>query len=101
MSTFCLVRHDMNVLLKFDYASYVVHIPDGYIENVKMLQADFFRWLYSQGENTTDLGRIAGVEYNVQDVLRFLNTMILHDCSEVAYLIPNKCIKKIHARISF
>lgn len=87
----------MNLLLKFDYASYVVSIPDGYVRDIKTLQNDFFEWLYWQKENITDLG----VAYGAQDFVRFINETLLRESAEVAYLLPEPVGKKIHGKLSF
>lgn len=41
----------MNVLLQFDYESHLLHIPDGYISDIRDTFDEFFSWLYEQEEN--------------------------------------------------
>lgn len=85
----------MNILLVFDYESRLLHIPDGYIEDIEKTHREFFPWLYRQARNMTDSG---GYAYNAEDFLRYINSVILRDSNECAYFIQRG---RIHKRLAF
>lgn len=85
----------MNLLLKFDYYSCVIYIPDGYVANLSKLQLDFFEWLYDRPEciKKNHRGNV-GVSYNQEDFLDYLNNVVLSNSREKAYMIPKFNKKK-------
>lgn len=89
----------MNILLKFDYEDHLIRVPDGYIFDVKMVQLDFFEWLYRREKNMTALptGRL-GCAYSAADFLHYINEVILRDSNERAFFIRSGRIDK---RLSF
>lgn len=81
----------MNLLLKFDYYSCVVYMPDGYVTNFPKLQLDFFEWLYNHSEFIKENFRgNVGISYNEREFLDYLNDVVLSNSSEKAYIIPKE-----------
>ena len=93
----------MVIELRFDYASSFVAVPDGYITSGKELQKSFLAWVEDQPENIviTKDGR-AAVSYGDEDIMKYLNSVLLCDSREKAYLIPKEKVRKpIKFSISF
>lgn len=87
----------MNIELKFDYYSRTIHIPDGYIHDLKQLQISFLEWMQHQPEcivNTPN--NRFGYSYNEDDFLKYVNSVILRNSNEKAYFLSllNKKNKK-------
>lgn len=89
----------MKILLKFDFDSRILYIPDGYIKNVDQLQQEFFEWIYYQKDNISLSG--GGLAYGPDDFLRYINTEVLACGTEVAYFLPALKRGRIHAKLSF
>ena len=88
----------MNIVLKFDYYSRTIYIPDGYIFDVKKMQVQFFEWLYDQPDCfIQDKNGNLSVSYNEDSVVKYINNVILCDSKEKAYYISN--MHKINGRI--
>lgn len=80
----------MNVLLKFDYESHLLHIPDGYVSSLQTIYENFFPWLYNQEKNmveTSDGG--IGCAYNASDFLEYVNNIVLANHNERAYFLKH------------
>lgn len=93
----------MVIELRFDYASSFVAVPDGYITSGKELQKSFLAWVEDQPENIviTKDGR-AAVSYGDEDIMKYLNSVLLCDSREKAYLIPKEKVRKpVNFTISF
>ena len=93
----------MVIELRFDYASSFVAVPDGYITSGKELQKSFLAWVEDQPENIviTKDGR-AAVGYSDEDIIKYLNSVLLRDSKEKAYLITKEKVRKpIKFSISF
>ena len=91
----------MNILLVFDYESYVLYIPDNYISDIQKIHLDFFEWLEDQKENIVDAGGRMALSYGPNDFLRYINNVILLDSKEVAYFLPKTNRIKIHRKLRF
>ena len=85
----------MIIELRFDYHSSFVFVPDGYIANGKELQESFLSWVEDQPENIiiTKDGR-AAVGYSDEDIIKYLNSVLLCDSKEKAYLITKEKVRK-------
>ena len=93
----------MIIKLRFDYHSSFASAPDGYITNGKELQESFLSWVEDQPENIiiTKDGR-AAVGYSDEDIIKYLNSVLLCDSREKTYLIPKEKVRKpIKFSISF
>ena len=93
----------MIIELRFDFGSSFVSVPDGYITNGKELQESFLSWVEDQPENIviTKDGR-AAVRYSDEDIIKHLNSVLLCDSREKAYLIPKEKVRKpVEFSISF
>lgn len=86
----------MNVILKFDYYSCTIYIPDGYILDLNKIYADFFEWLYHQPGCIKRVGNTDAFNYNEEDFLRYINEEVLEG-AEKAYVVLDipKTKKKI------
>ena len=84
----------MVIELRFDYASSFVAVPDGYITSGKELQKSFLAWVEDQPENIviTKDGR-AAVIYGDEDIMKYLNSVLLCDSREKAFLIPKEKVR--------
>ena len=84
----------MNVELKFDYYSRMIYIPDGYVDDVKILQSSFLDWMQEQPECIVCAPDMQmGYSYNEDDFLRYINNVVLKNSHEKAYFIFNKSPK--------
>ena len=93
----------MIIELRFDYHSSFSSVPDGYIANGKELQESFLSWVEDQPENIviTKDGR-AAVGYSDEDIMKYINSVLLCDSKEKAYLITKEKVRKpIKFSISF
>ena len=82
----------MIIELRFDYGSSFASVPDGYITNGKELQKSFHAWVEDQPENI----------YSDEDIIKYLNSVLLCDSKEKAYLITKEKVRKpIKFSISF
>ena len=93
----------MIIELRFDFGSSFVSVPDGYIANGKELQESFLSWVEDQPENIviTKEGR-AAVSYSDEDIIKYLNSVLLCDSKEKAYLITIEKVRKpVEFSISF
>ena len=93
----------MIIELQFDYHSSFASVPDGYITNGKELQESFLSWGEDHPENIiiTKDGR-AAVGYSDEDIIKYLNSVLLCDSKEKAYLITKQKVRKpIKFSISF
>ena len=93
----------MIIKLRFDYHSSFASVPDGYITNGKELQESFLSWVEDQQENIviTKDGR-AAVGYSDEDIIKYLNSVLLCDSREKAYMIPKEKVRKpVNFTISF
>ena len=84
----------MIIELRFDYGSSFASVPDGYITNGKELQKSFHAWVEDQPENIiiTKDGR-AAVGYSDEDISKYINSVLLCDSREKAYLIPKEKVR--------
>ena len=84
----------MVIELRFDYASSFVAVPDGYITSGKELQKSFLAWVEDQPENIviTKDGR-AAVSYGDEDIMKYLNSVLLCESREKAFLIPKEKVR--------
>ena len=93
----------MVIELRFDYASSFVSVPDGYMTRGKELQKSFLAWVEDQPENiviTID-GR-AAVSYGDEDIIKYLNSVLLCESREKAFLIPKEKVRNpVNYAISF
>ncbi len=91
----------MYIKLKFDYYSCNIYIPDCYLNNFENLQENFLEWMYEQPECFLNLkSSKIGYSYNENDFIKYLNTVILSDCNEKAYLAKRN-IKSVKKTIVF
>ncbi len=81
----------MFVKLKFDLHECNVYIPDGCLNNLENLQKNFFEWMYEQPECYME--QKFGYSYNENDFIKYLNTVLLKDYHEKAYLCSQRQIK--------
>ena len=81
----------MNIELKFDYYSRMIHIPDGYVYDINILKCSFFDWMQQQPECIICAPNMhLGMSYNEEDFLRFINSVILKNSKEKAYYISDQ-----------
>ena len=81
----------MNVELRFDYDSRVIYIPDGYVDDVKILQSSFLDWMQEQPECIVCAPDTqVGYSYNEDDFLRYINNVVLKNSNEKAYFVFNQ-----------
>lgn len=74
--------------IEFDIDSYVVVIPDGYIQNIYEIQDSFYSWACTQRRNQVYRhGKFCALCYNGEDFLRYLNEVILADSDKKAHFI--------------
>ncbi len=80
----------MNINLEFDFDTYTVYVPDGYISNAAKMQIDFLEWVHEKPECVSQdkNGRLA-FAYGADDVLKYINDVILLCSKEKAYFIQN------------
>ena len=93
----------MVIELRFDYASSFVSVPDGYMTSGKEMQKSFLAWVEDQPENIviTKNGR-AAVSYGDEDIIKYLNSVLLCDSREKAYMIPKEKVRNpVNYAISF
>ncbi len=77
----------MLLKLRFTYDSYIIHIPDGFVGDLKKLQFDFLDWMYEQPDCKIFFPSGDYVcTYGPEDFVRYLNEVVLKDVNEVAYL---------------
>ena len=78
----------MNIVLKFDYYSPMVYVPDGYIKDISELQAHFFEWLHDKSEYfAQDKSGNLAFSYDENAVLKYINDVVLEHSNEKAYFI--------------
>lgn len=66
----------------------MIYIPDGYIQDLEQLQADFDEWVYRQPECWVEWqygGEVCA--FNEDEFLRYVNEIVLKDSSEKACFI--------------
>lgn len=81
----------MKLLLSFEYSSYLVYIPDGYVYSTRKLQEEFLDWVSDQPECWVNgPGNKAALSYSEEHFLAFVNNVILMESKEKAYLISDK-----------
>lgn len=80
----------MDIILKFDYYSRTLYIPDGYIEHLNKIYEQFFEWLFEQPECLVELPKNLGLRYDENDFLRYINEVILLNSNEKAYLVSGE-----------
>ena len=84
----------MFIKLKFEFHECNVYIPDGYLNNLENLQKNFLEWMYEQPECYMKLEKTKiGYSYNENDFIKYLNTVLLKDYHEKAYLCSKQQIK--------
>ena len=79
----------MKVILKFDYHSDIIYIPDGYIKNLNEVYMKFFDWLAEQPECLINKDGICGLSYDENDFLKYINDEVLEGIGEKAYFVRN------------
>ncbi len=85
----------MNIELKFDHHSRMIYIPDGYIYDLSELKNNFFDWIQYQQECILEApDHKQGLSYDEEDFLRYVNNILLEECSEKAYFVSKR--KKNH-----
>jgi hypothetical protein len=90
----------MVIRIKFDYYGKTVFIPDGYIADVNKLQTDFLKWVKDQPGCITEVNGIAGLSYDADDFLCYINQVILAAAEEKAYFTEHTNKRRIKT-ISF
>ena len=90
----------MIINIKFDYYGKTVFIPDGYITDVNKLQTDFLEWVKDQPDCITEVNGIAGLSYDADDFLCYINQVILAAAKEKAYFTDHTNKRRIKT-ISF
>lgn len=87
---------EVNVILKFDYYSCTIYIPDGYIRDLNEIYDNFFEWLHHQPSCIKRVGKNDVLSYNEKDFLRYINEEVLKGV-EKAYIASDipKSKKKI------
>lgn len=82
--------------LKFDYHSQAMHIPDGFISDLKSLQMEFLDWVEEQPECIVNsVGKGYAYSYNADDFMRYINDIILKDSAEKAYFVLDEQYRKL------
>ena len=76
----------MKVILRFDYYSKMIYIPDGYIKDLNEMYMNFFDWLSEQSECYISKNGAWGLSYNESDFLKYVNEVMLKESSEKAYI---------------
>ena len=79
----------MKVILKFDYHTNIIYIPDGYIRDLTEVHLNFFEWLSEQTECCIYKNDMCGLSYDENDFLRYINEEVLEGTSEKAYFVKN------------
>lgn len=78
----------MTIVLKFDIRECAIHAPDGYYYHPEELKTTFLEWLLDQpicvngGNNEAK-----ALRYNEKEFMLFLNTVMLGNSCEKAYLL--------------
>ena len=87
----------MNVELKFDFDTYTVYLPDGYIFDASKLQNDFLEWMQEKPECITqDKNGNLGFSYDADTFLKYINEVILANSGEKAYFAKNPTNKALY-----
>lgn len=90
----------MKIILKFDYYSRCIYVPDGYVKDSLALQKEFFLWLYDRPENYAVSSRnVFSLSYNENDFVQFINETLLCNSNERAYLYPHKMTKNAEGQV--
>lgn len=77
----------MNVELKFDLYSCTIFIPDGYVSDLRKLQASFLEWVQQQPECIVPApGNQFGFAYNENHFVEYINAVVLEESCEKAYV---------------
>lgn len=84
----------MNIILRFDYYSKMIYIPDGYINNLNKIYLEFFEWLSEQTECCVSEKKTYGLSYDESHFLKYINEELLGECSEKAYVVKNVNCRK-------
>ena len=93
----------MKIQLIFDFAKYMLYVPDGYIIDTKKLQMDFFDWCETQEDAFSIApGKRFGWCYSNELFLRYINDVVLSESREKAYFIDyEKITRKNYQKFSF
>ena len=85
----------MRIKLRFDVMECIIYVPDGYVLNIRQLQADFFEWCETQTDSfSTAPGRKFAYSYSQELFLRYINEVVLSKSAEKAYFIDSDHTKQ-------
>lgn len=78
----------MKIILEFTYHQRIIVIPEGYISDIKEFQRECTEWIYNQPEYWV-IGRNNTLvcSYGENDILRYVNEILIADSGEKAYLL--------------
>lgn len=93
----------MNIVLKFDYSTDILFVPDGYISDVEKLRLCFFDWLYDNPQYmTSDKKGHAVFSYDATAFLTYINQVVLCSSNEKAYFVsPTQRVRGKLYRLEF
>lgn len=84
----------MILKLVFDVSTSYIYIPDGFIADLKLLEANFLDWVQAQPNCIAKVSnQYVGLSFSEDDFLKYLNTTVLDNCNEKAFMlnqIPQK-----------
>lgn len=78
----------MILKLIFDADISYVFVPDGFIADLKLLEENFIEWVQSQPSCIAKVSnRYVGFSFSESDFVKYLNTAILGNCNEKAFVL--------------
>lgn len=91
----------MVLQLLFDADTSYVFIPDGFISDLTLLEKNFLEWVQSQPSCIEKVAKkYCGLSFSESDFLKYLNTTVLENCNEKAFML-NKAPQKIFGKLKF
>lgn len=91
----------MILQLEFDADMSYISIPDGVVSDLKLLEKSFLEWVQSQPsciEKTSK--KYWGLSFSENDFLKYLNTTVLENCNEKAFML-SKVPQKVFGKLKF
>ncbi len=91
----------MILQLEFDADISYIFIPDGFISDLKLLEKSFLEWVQSQPSCIEKFAkRYAGLSFSESDFLKYLNTTVLENSNEKAFML-SKVPQKVFGKLKF
>ncbi len=85
----------MNLQLIITTDKYYLFVPDGYISDLHKFRDSFLSWVAEQPDNNVILEHgPRALSFGYNDVLRYINEVLLLDCNEKAYLLGKNGIRQ-------